>query len=119
MLAIYRLGYGSASENHLPFFGDGIFTQEGEPWKHSRELLRPQFHFKQYSNLQIFREASENLFNNIPPRGGVIDLQPLFFRLALDVTTEYLLGESIESLKDPESTGEYTFAEFLIPHRDM
>ena len=92
-------------------FGDGIFTQEGEAWKHSRELLRPQFHYKQYSDLHIFREAADNLIENIPAAGGVFDLQPLFFRLTLDVTTAFLFGESTESLKVPESTGEQTFAE--------
>jgi cytochrome P450 len=92
-------------------FGDGIFTQEGEDWRHSRELLRPQFHFKQYADLEIFREAVDNLINYIPKEGGAIDLQPLFFRLTLDVTTAFLFGESIESLKAPESAGEQIFAE--------
>lgn len=92
-------------------FGDGIFTQEGEDWKHSRELLRPQFHFKQYADLEIFREAVDDLIDNIPKEGGVIDLQPLFFRLTLDVTTAFLFGESIQSLKTPESAGEQKFAE--------
>jgi cytochrome P450 len=92
-------------------FGDGIFNQDGDAWKQSRELLRPQFHFKEYSDLHIFRDATDNLLNAIPREGGVIDLQPLFFRLTLDVTTEFLFGESIESLKFPESTGEQTFVE--------
>ncbi len=92
-------------------FGDGIFTQEGEDWKHSRELLRPQFHIKQYDDLEIFREAVDNLIDNIPKEGGVLDLQPLFFRLTLDVTTAFLFGESIQSLKTPESASEQTFAE--------
>jgi len=95
----------------FPMFGDGIFTQEGEDWKHSRELLRPQFHFKQYADLEIFREAVDNLIDNIPKEGGVIDLQPLFFHLTLDVTTAFLFGESIQSLKTRESAGEQTFAE--------
>ena len=92
-------------------FGDGIFTQDGEHWKHSRELLRPQFHFKQYADLEVFREAVSNLINNIPKGGGVVDLQPLFFRLALDVTTAFLFGESVQSLKAPESAGEQIFSE--------
>ncbi|KAG4427616.1 hypothetical protein IFR05_016900 [Cadophora sp. M221] len=58
----------------------------------------------------MFKDAIDNLLNAIPREGGVIDLQPLFFRLTLDVTTEFLFGESIESLKVPESTGEDTFA---------
>lgn len=93
-----------------PMFGDGIFTQEGEPWKHSRELLRPQFHFKQYSDCNIFKDAANNLLDNIPAKGGVFDLQPLFFRLTLDVTTAFLFGEPVESLKASESTGEESFA---------
>lgn len=95
----------------FPMFGDGIFNQDGDAWKLSRELLRPQFHVKEYSDLNMFRDAIDNLLYAIPNEGGIIDLQPLFFRLTLNVTTEFLLGESIESLKGPESTGEETFAE--------
>jgi cytochrome P450 len=95
----------------FPMFGDGIFNQDGDAWKQSRELLRPQFHFKEYSNLDMFREATDNLLDKIPASGSVIDLQPLFFRLTLDVTTAFLFGESIESLKVPEKTGEQTFAD--------
>ncbi|MCJ1417911.1 hypothetical protein MMC32_004256 [Xylographa parallela] len=40
---------------------------------------------------------------------GVIDLQPLFFRLSLDVTTEFLFGESVKSLKAPKSADERSF----------
>jgi cytochrome P450 len=94
----------------FPMFGDGIFTQEGDQWKHSRELLRPSFHYKQYADLGIFREAADDLLANIPEGGGVIDLQPLFFGLTLDTTTAFLFGESIKSLKSPESVGEETFA---------
>ena len=94
----------------FPMFGDGIFTQEGEAWKHSREMLRPQFHFKQYADLELFRQSVDDLINNIPQEGGVVDLQPLFFRLTLDTTTAFLFGQSVESLKTPESAGEETFA---------
>ena len=95
----------------FPMFGDGIFTQEGAPWKHSRELLRPQFAHKQYEDLEIFREAVDNVIDILSTTDGVVDLQPLFFRLTLDVTTAFLFGESVQSLKAPESTGEQTFAE--------
>jgi len=95
----------------FPMFGDGIFTQEGAPWKHSRELLRPQFVHKQYEDLEIFREPVETLIDILSTADGVVDLQPLFFRLTLDVTTAFLFGESVQSLKAPESTGEQTFAE--------
>jgi cytochrome P450 len=96
----------------FPMFGDGIFNQDGEPWKHSRELLRPHFHFKEYSNLQVFKEATDNLLDKIPAEGGVLDLQPLFFCSTLDATTAFLFGESIDSFKAGDSSdGRLTFAD--------
>jgi cytochrome P450 len=81
-------------------FGDGIFTQEGLAWKHSRELLRPQFTYRQYQNLDIFQEPIEDLLNCISDaQSGVVDLQPLFFRFTLDTTTAFLFGESVRSLQ--------------------
>lgn len=95
----------------FPMFGDGIFTQEGAPWKHSRELLRPQFLHKHYEDLGVFKEAVDDIIDIVSKTDGVVDLQPLFFRLTLDVTTAFLFGESVRSLRAPESTGEQTFAE--------
>ena len=96
----------------FPMFGDGIFTQEGAAWKHSRELLRPQLQYKQYENLQIFKQSADDLLDAIASQtGGTINLQPLFFRFTLDVTTEFLFGESVKSLKAPGTTGESGFAQ--------
>ncbi|OBT56020.1 hypothetical protein VE04_03687 [Pseudogymnoascus sp. 24MN13] len=53
---------------------------------------------------------SSNFKEKIPASGGVVDLQPLFFRLALDVTTAFLFGVSIESLKAGKGSGEQAFA---------
>jgi cytochrome P450 len=100
----------------FPMFGDGIFTQDGSAWKHSREILRPQFLHKQYENLEVFNQAVDDLLEAISEEaisdaGNVVDLQPLFFRLTLDTTTSFLFGESIRSLRAPDSTGEQTFAD--------
>lgn len=99
----------------FPMFGDGIFTQEGVAWKHSREILRPQFLHKQYEDLEVFNEAVNDLLDAISDaltkEGGIVDLQPFFFRLTLDTTTSFLFGESIRSLKEPEVAGEQTFAD--------
>lgn len=91
-------------------FGDGIFTQEGPAWKHSRELLRPQLAYRQYEDLTLFREPTDDLLNALPAAGGVVDLQPLFFRFTLDITTAFLFGESIHSLKSPSNDQEDSFA---------
>lgn len=94
----------------FPMFGDGIFTQDGESWKHSRDTIRPQFVHKKYEDLEIFKPAVKSLIEILQNSTGVVDLQDLFFRLTLDVTTSYLFGESVDSLKAPESAGEKKFA---------
>jgi cytochrome P450 len=87
----------------FPLFGDGIFTQEGPDWKHSRDSLRPQFTYKQYEDLEIFREHVDNLIDCISASNGdVVDLQPLFFSFTLDTTTAFLFGESVNCLKSED-----------------
>ena len=82
-----------------PLLGDGIFTQEGPAWKHSREVLRKQFARIQYQNLDHFRDHVDNLIRCLPSSHAIVDLQPLFFNLTLDTTTSLLLGRSVGSLK--------------------
>jgi cytochrome P450 len=94
----------------FPMFGDGIFTQEGPEWKHSRDMLRPQLQHKQYETLEVLQTAVDDLIQRIQEGAGQIDLQPLFFRLTLDTTTSFLFGESVRSLITPEAVGERTFA---------
>lgn len=98
----------------FPMFGDGIFTQEGQAWKMSRQILRPQFHHRQYEDLEVFDESVDNLIQAIASNQdskGVVDLQPLFFRFTLDTTTAFLFGESVQSLKAPETAAEQTFGD--------
>lgn len=103
-------GNGPRRQITFPMFGDGIFTQDGEPWKHSRELLRPSLVHRQYEDLEVFQEPMDDLFEVLPKNGGVVDLQALFFRFTLDVTTALLFGDSIRSLKSLEDTGKDKFA---------
>jgi cytochrome P450 len=91
-------GFGVRQQIFAPLLGQGIFTQEGTAWKHSRELLRKQFVRAQYQNLHHFQEHVDNLLARIP-KSGVVDLQPLFFSLTLDTTTALLMGRSVYSLR--------------------
>jgi hypothetical protein len=90
-------------------FGDGIFTHEVAEWKHSRYIPRLQLQCTQYGSLDIFRDAVEDLIRVVEGSDGIVDLQPLFFRLTLDTTTAFLFGESPHSLATPEKVGERTF----------
>jgi len=59
-------GFGPRRAAFYALLGEGIFNQEGPPWRHSRELLRRQFVRMQYQNLGAFREHVDNMI-------GVLD----------------------------------------------
>jgi len=91
-------GFGCRPAVFAPLLGNGIFTQEGAAWKHSRELLRKQFVRAQYRDLRCLHEHAANLISCLPVDGDV-DLQPLFFNLTMDVVTELLFGRSVYTLR--------------------
>lgn len=81
-----------------PPLGSGIFTQNGDRWRASRTLLRPQFTFAQYEGCEVFRDATDALLNTLAAQNGIVDLQPCCFALTLDVTTAFLFGDPVGSL---------------------
>ena len=105
-----EFGYGLRRQIFFPLLGDGIFTQDGAAWKHSRELLRPQFSRQQYRDLDIFRDHIDNLIQRVSEQSDSVDLQPLFFLFTLDTTTAFLFGESTYSLISDRSAGGKRFA---------
>lgn len=108
-----------------PLLGDGIFTAQGEAWKHSRQLLRPQvsyydkgflrlqddrmlttwFQFSrgQISDLNLEEQHIQSLLNLDTLKASehgwteTVDLAPLFLNFTLDVATEFLYGRSVNS----------------------
>ncbi|KAL9606638.1 MAG: hypothetical protein Q9179_000224 [Wetmoreana sp. 5 TL-2023] len=83
-----------------PILGDGIFTTDGAAWQHSRELLRPCFVRSQLGDIDLFEKHFRHLLALIPRDGSTVDLQDLFFKLTLDIATEFLFGQSTNTL-DP------------------
>ncbi|PMD38765.1 putative cytochrome P450 alkane hydroxylase [Hyaloscypha variabilis F] len=90
---------GPRSKAMRAMIGEGIFTQDGATWKHSREVLRRQFVRMQYQNLKGFREHLESLIERLNTCSGVTDLQPMFYRLTLNTTIAMILGQPVESFK--------------------
>lgn len=81
-----------------PFLGVGIFTSDGVEWQHSRQMLRPNFHRSQLTDLDSLESHIQKFIEAIPRDGSTIDLQVLFFHLTLDSATEFLFGESTSCL---------------------
>ena len=106
----YSIGEGR-KKAMIPFMGEGILTTDGEKWQHSRNMIRPSFTRTQISDLDMYETHVQQLIRNIPLDGATIDLQGLFFRLTLDVATDFLFGESTNCLTQDTSNTKY--AEFV------
>lgn len=50
------------------------------------------------SDLVIFERQIDKMITYIPRSAQTVDVMDLFFRMTLDVTTDFLLGESANSL---------------------
>jgi cytochrome P450 len=90
------------AENFHDMLGDGIFTAEGEAWAHYRNQLKPQFTRGQVSDLEAADRHLQVLFKALPQENAAgwiesVDVQPLIYRFTMDVSTEFLFGESVNS----------------------
>jgi len=89
--------------NFWPLLGNGIFSQDGAGWEHSRAMMRPQFAREQVSDLDLEERHVQKMMKalemTLGPNSwtGIVDLSTLFFRLTLDSATEFLFGESVDS----------------------
>lgn len=85
-----------------PLFGHSIFLSDGARWESSRALFRPCFQRAQMVETDRFEPHVSHFLRAIPRDGNTIDLALLFHRLAADIATDFLFGESIRSLENPE-----------------
>ena len=81
-----------------PLLGKGVITTDGPLWQHSRDLIKPTFSRVQLTNLSAYNVHVDRLLDLIPLDGAIVDLKPLFEKLALDSSTELLFGTSTASL---------------------
>ena len=83
----------------VPLFGKGIFTTDGDLWKHSRSVLRPSFdRHNMASHLPLMESHFEYFMKALPHDGSVVDLQKLFFAFTMDTATAFLFGHSVHTL---------------------
>jgi len=100
------------NEDFHDFLGDSIFTTDGQRWQESRQLIRPQFIKDRVSDLQTFESHAQILVPLLCPKSGhTVDAASLFFRYTLDAATDFLLGESVDSLRNPTVRFSHAFAE--------
>lgn len=88
---------GTRSLGMHAMIGDGIFTQDGNEWKDSRDILRRRFAQMQYQNLRGFNEHIESMIERLKSSSDAeVDLQKEFYRLTLNTTIAMILGRPLE-----------------------
>jgi len=88
-----------------PIIANSILVADGVEWEHSRAFLKPSFSRSQVGDLATLEVHVKDLLNAIPGDGSTVDLAELFLRYTADVTTDFMFGESILSLPQPEAFG--------------
>lgn len=79
--------------------GLGIFTLDGQAWTYMRALLRPSLAKAKTDTLpHMLEHHVQSLLQHIRGDGTKLDLQPLFFRITMDIASEFLLGQSTNML---------------------
>ncbi|GAA92048.1 cytochrome P450 [Aspergillus luchuensis IFO 4308] len=88
-----------------PLLGQGLFTVDGEKWRHARNLLRPLFVKSKITDLTLVHKHLERILDFTIPNDdatwsgwtGPIDLKGLFERFTMDTATEAIFGRSVNS----------------------
>ena len=65
-------------------------------------MIRPQFVKDRLSDIDIFEQHIQVLIKNID-QGQKFDTLDMMFRYTLDAATHFLLGESVDSLVNPQT----------------
>ncbi|KAI9701431.1 MAG: hypothetical protein M1820_006522 [Bogoriella megaspora] len=81
-----------------PILGKGIFTSDGAEWGRARAMVKPIFTRSQITDYSALQNHVDRALALIPRNGEEVDLQPIFKKLYLDVSTEFLFGESTNTL---------------------
>lgn len=79
----------------------------------SRQLIRPQFIKDRVSDLKTFESHVQILLPMLDGShsGATVRLDDLFYRFTLDAATDFLLGSSVNSLKDGQAEFADAFTE--------
>ncbi|KAG8526450.1 uncharacterized protein KY384_000043 [Bacidia gigantensis] len=109
-----------------PFVGEGIMCTDGRSWESSRALIKPTFTRTNIANMHLsgFSIHVQRLIDLLPRDGTTVDLQPLFARLALDASTDFLFGQAVGSLAPGGAPIEakaflqaYTYGQYTVGRR--
>ncbi|KAL1595191.1 hypothetical protein SLS60_009879 [Paraconiothyrium brasiliense] len=82
-----------------PMIGRGIVSSDGTVWADARTMIKPTFNKYLIADRKMFSTHVEKFLQLLPRDNSEVNLQPLFDRLILDASSEFIFGESFNSLE--------------------
>ena len=86
---------------------NGVFSSEGEEWKTQRKMMNQAFKTSQMENyFPIITKSTDrlhNVLNQISLENKAIDMQALFQRFTVDITSDLAFGYDMNSLDNEDS----------------
>ncbi|KAL0304158.1 UNVERIFIED_CONTAM: cytochrome [Sesamum radiatum] len=100
--------YGKGSFHHdilEGLLGDGIFTVDGERWRHQRKMSSYEF------STRNLREFSSGVFkNNAAKLARIVSAADLFMKSALDSVFKVVLGVDLDSMRGTNEGSQFSKA---------
>ncbi|RAL11208.1 cytochrome P450 monooxygenase afumB [Aspergillus homomorphus CBS 101889] len=97
-----------------PITPHGIFTVDGPDWRAMRDQLRTQLsNNRGICDFAMFERQFQILLQHVPSNGQKFDIQASFISLAIDIQSEFALGDSISNLHPSPAPAKKHFAEDL------
>ncbi|KAG8883717.1 hypothetical protein FRB97_006028 [Tulasnella sp. 331] len=86
--------------------GNGIFSSDGDIWKHHRSMTRPFFTRDRVTDFDTFDQHAETLIRKLRERcdsGMPVDFQEAITQFSMGSATEFLFGHCAHALSVPLS----------------
>lgn len=75
--------------------GGGLLTSDGNAWRERRRMARPAYgHGALHAVARAATSAGRRVAEQVPPGGGVVDVERLLLSATLDVVAEALFGSA-------------------------
>ncbi|KAF7943521.1 hypothetical protein EAE96_011444 [Botrytis aclada] len=81
-----------------PFCGRGFVTRDGEEWRVHRSLFASTLTEANTVNLKLLGDAYEQYIQGLLSNGQTVDLAPIFNKLFLDLSLQFLFGKRLAVL---------------------
>uniref|UniRef100_A0A1W7HBX2 Cytochrome P450 n=1 Tax=Scoparia dulcis TaxID=107240 RepID=A0A1W7HBX2_SCODU len=110
--------YGKGSFHHdilEGLLGDGIFTVDGEKWRHQRKMSSYEFSTRNLKNFSsgVFKTNAAKLAHIVDTAATsnqIIEIQDLFMKSALDSVFKVVLGVDLDSMRGTSEGSQFSNA---------